>query len=407
MKTNLIVGRLAIALTALPLWLAGCGGSSASPADVLGGSSGSSSSGGSGTTQPTPVSQIKSINTSSTASHVIVIMNDNTMWSWGSNEAGQLGPQASAYSIVMTPMQVTGLPGTNAFSNAALGWKQSFAHGSGVYAYAWGYNISGMLGDGTNTLRTVPVQVVDAGGFSSMAGGALFTVAVRMDGSLWQWGSALNHSATPYRPQSIGTGFSKVAAGMSHAIALAIDGSVWTWGSSNTDGQLGRVVQSTPSGNDAGTPVQMMTGATAVWAGANSSYAMKTDGTLWAWGANAKGQLGDGTTTSRAAPVQISGSFATISPGSEHVAALKADGTLWTWGGNTNGQLADGTTTNALSPKQVSQGWTMVAAGGGFTLVSNAAGEIYGAGRNYWGELGNGLQVSTPTTTLTKSLFPN
>jgi alpha-tubulin suppressor-like RCC1 family protein len=351
------------------------------------------------------VSEIKSIHTSGIASHVIVVMNDNTMWSWGSNEAGQLGPQASAYSIVMTPMQVTGLPGSNAFGSAALGWKQSFAHGGGVYAYAWGYNISGMLGDGTNTLRTTPVQVVDVGGFSSMAGGALFTVAVRPDGSLWQWGSALNHSTTPYRPQNIGSGFSAVAAGMSHAIALAADGSVWTWGTSNTDGQLGRTVQATASGNDAGTPVQVMTGVAKVWAGANSGYALKTDGTLWAWGANGYGQLGDGSTVSRATPAQVPGSFTRVSPGGEHVAALKADGSLWTWGRNNWGQLANGGTQNVLAPQQVSTGWTMVAAGGGFTLVANAAGEIWGAGHNYYGELGNGQQVATPTSTLTRSLF--
>lgn len=402
MKKTLRPRRLAIALLALPFWLAGCGGSSGgSPTDPLGGGGG----GGGGGSAPPPVSQIKSINTSSTASHVIVIMNDNTMWSWGSNEAGQLGPQASVYSIVMTPMRVGGLPGNNAFSQAALGWKQSFAHGTGVYAYGWGYNISGMLGDGTNTLRTTPVQVVDVGGFSSIACGALFTVAVRPDGSLWQWGSALNHSSTPYRPQNIGSGFNTVAAGMSHVVALGGDGSVWTWGTSNSDGQLGRVVQTTASGNDAGTPVQIMSGVSQVWAGANSGYAMKTDGTLWAWGANAEGQLGDGTTVSRTTPAQIPGRFTAVSAGGEHVAALKADGSLWTWGLNTHGQLADGSTTHALSPRQVSSGWTMVAAGAGFTLVSNSAGEIYGAGRNYWGELGNGQQVSGPTTALTKSLF--
>jgi alpha-tubulin suppressor-like RCC1 family protein len=179
------------------------------------------------------VSQIKSINTSSTASHVLVVKKDNTVWSWGSNQAGQLGPQASAYSIVMIPTEVTTL-GTN-FGAVALGWKQSFAYGTSVYGYAWGYNISGMLGDGTNTLRTTPVQVVDVGGFSSMASGDLFTVAVR-NGTLYQWGSAFNHSVTPYRPQSIGTGFSAVAAGASHAIALGTNGSVWTWGSANSEG---------------------------------------------------------------------------------------------------------------------------------------------------------------------------
>lgn len=398
------LGSLVIALMALPWALVGCGGSSG------GGSSGggsSSGSGGSGSTTPTPVSQIKSINTSSTASHVIVLMNDNTMWAWGSNEAGQIGPQSPIYTVVTTPTLVSGLPGTNAFGQATVGWKHSFAHGSTVYAYGWGYNTSGVLGDGTTTLRTTPVQVLVTGGFTSIAPAALFTVAVKSDGTLWQWGSAINHTGTPYRPANIGSGFTSVSAGMSHAVALASNGTVWTFGTSNTEGQLGRTVQTTTSGNDAETPVQILSGVAKVLAGSNSGYALKTDGTLWAWGSNTYGQLGDGTTTNRSAPVQIPGTFATISVGDQHVAATKANGSLWTWGNNTYGQLADGTTTHASSPKQVSQGWAIVAAGGAFTLVSNSAGEIYGAGRNYWGELGTGQQTSGATTTFTKSLFPN
>lgn len=400
MNTTPAVRRRVVALMALvPLVLAGCGGSS-------GGSSSPGGGGGSGTPPPPPpppVSQIKAIHTSPNAAHVVVVKTDNTVWSWGLNDIGQLGPQAAGYGIVFTPMEVSAL-GTD-FDRVALGYKTSFAYGPGVYAYGWGDNTSGVLGDNTTTARSTPTRVTVVGGFTSLASGS-FTTAVRPDGTLWHWGSRINAAAPYYQPQNVGSGFSKVAMGYAHALALGQDGSVWTWGWQNTAGQLGRAVQATPSGNDAQTPVQVMTGVAQIAAGFQSSYALKTDGTLWAWGSNDKGQLGDGTTTSRAAPVQIPGLYTYISAGDNHVAATKANGTLWTWGYNNFGQLADGTTVDAWSPHQVSSAaWTMVAAGAGITLVANAAGEIYGVGYNYWGSLGTGYQQYAPTTTFTKSVF--
>lgn len=394
MNTTPAVRRRVVALMALVPWvLAGCGGSS---------SPGTGGSGSPPPPPPPPVSQIKSIHTSPNSAHVVVVKTDNTVWSWGLNDMGQLGPQAAGYSIMFVPTQI-GWLSTN-FDRVSVGYKTTFAHGSGVYAYGWGDNTSGVLGDNTTTARTTPTQVVTTGGFTSLASGS-FTTAVRADGSLWHWGSRINAAAPYYRPQNIGSGFSKVAMGYTHALALAQDGSVWTWGWQNLSGQLGRTVQTTTSGSDAQTPVQVMTGAAQVAAGLYSSYVLKTDGTLWAWGSNDKGQLGDGSTTSRFAPVQIPGLYTTISAGDNHVAAMKANGTLWTWGHNNFGQLADGTTVDAWSPKQVSSGWTMVAAGGGITLVANAAGEIWGVGYNYWGGLGTGYQQYAPTTTFTKSVF--
>lgn len=359
------------------------------------------------------VSQIKSIHASSTAYHVFVIKNDNTVWSWGANDGCQLGPQISCATnglgavitnLMTTPTQVAAL-GTN-FAFMTPGRGQSFAFGPSVYTYAWGANLYGVLGDGTMTFRPSPVSTTP-GGYKSLASTRLFTAAVRADGTLWAWGSMLYKAPlSPYSANNIGSGFDSVSGGDQHVVALKTDGSVWTWGYSNAQGQLGRTVlpAATTSGTDAETPVQILTGVSRVWAGGRTGYALKTDGTFWAWGDNSSGQLGDGTTTQRTTPIQVQSGFANIAAGWSHVAALKSDGSLWTWGDNSYGQLADGTTTNSLVPKMVGTGYAIVAAEGSSTLAANAVGEIFGAGRNLWGELGNGSQVDSTTLTKSRSL---
>src|SRR6185312_15197966 len=105
-------------------------------------------------------------------------------------------------------------------------------------------------------------------------------------------------------------------------------------------------------------------------AGGTHVLALKSDGTVWAWGSNTSGQLGDGTTTQRAAPVQVTGlsGVTAIAAGSNHSLAVKSDGTVWAWGTNAAGQLGDGTTgaTPHPTPAQVPglSGVTAIAAGG-------------------------------------------
>ena len=101
-------------------------------------------------------------------------------------------------------------------------------------------------------------------------------------------------------------------------------------------------------------------------AGGTHTVALRTDGTLWAWGTNTYGQVGDGTTTTRFAPVQVgtATTWKLARAGGGHTLALRTDGTLWSWGLNLKGQLGDGTTTNRSSPAQVGTGtWSTVSAG--------------------------------------------
>lgn len=117
---------------------------------------------------------------------------------------------------------------------------------------------------------------------------------------------------------------------------------------------------------------------------------LKSDGTLWATGYNAYGQLGDGTTTSRSSPVQVMTGVQAVSAGDVHTMILKTDGTLWATGWNLYGQLADGTTTDRLSPVQVMTGVQAVAAGYAYTLILKIDGSLWAAGRNVLGQLGDG-----------------
>ncbi len=132
-----------------------------------------------------------------------------------------------------------------------------------------------------------------------------------------------------------------------HSLARKTDGSLWAWGS-NAYGQLGDGTRT-----DRLSPIQVLTGVTAMAGGGYQTLALKTDGILWAWGGNDYGQLGDGTTMDRVSPVQVLTGVAAVAGGGTHTLARKTDGSLWAWGDNRYGQLGDGTTADRLTPVQV------------------------------------------------------
>jgi alpha-tubulin suppressor-like RCC1 family protein len=156
-------------------------------------------------------------------------------------------------------------------------------------------------------------------------------------------------------------------------MAIKTDGTLWAWGW-NRKGQLG-INGNVDGFTGQSSPVQV--GALTTWAqvsaGSEHTAAVKTDGTIWSWGYNGNAELGDNTTISRSSPVQIGSltNWAQVSAGSYHTTSVKTDGTFWAWGSNPNGQLGDGTVAAKSSPVQVGAltSWSNVSAGGRHTLA--------------------------------------
>ncbi|WP_309889956.1 PKD domain-containing protein [Archangium sp.] len=185
-------------------------------------------------------------------------------------------------------------------------------------------------------------------------------------------------------------GNAAITSGESHSASLKKDGTVWAWGANN----LGQLGDGTTTQRLSPVQVSGLTGVTGLDAGEAHSLALRQDGTVWTWGYNTDGQLGDGTTTHRSSPVQVPGlsGVTALAPGRTHSLVLRQDGTVWAWGANSNGQLGDGTTLQRNSPVKVTglSGVTAIAAGIFHTLALRQDGTVWAWGTNGNGQLGDG-----------------
>jgi alpha-tubulin suppressor-like RCC1 family protein len=307
------------------------------------------------------------------------------------------------------------LPNNSFSQKLAGGFYHSLAVCFDNTAMSWGNDSYGQLGNGVSgSLSTIPVQVIGITGITAIAGGSLHSVALKDDGTVWTWGSnaegelgngtTVEFSTVPVEVIAINS-ITSVASGMQHVIALRNDGTVWDWGV-NAFGQLGNGTITAFSN----TPVQVtgLTDIIAIAGGAYHSLALKNNGEVWGWGYNGSGELGNGTNTNSSVPVQVTGltGVIAVSCGNSFSIALKNDNTVWTWGSNLEGELGNGNNTGSYFPVQVI-GLTNVKkiAGGTYhTLAMKNDGSVWTWGFNLYGQLGNGTNTDSNIPVLVAGL---
>ena len=256
--------------------------------------------------------------------------------------------------------------------------------------YGWGCNICGS--SGVNNTTIVPIstrEATNSTNWTQAVAGHQHTVGLKSDGSLWTWGinnfgqlgtNNFTCYSSPVREATSSTNWCQITAGSWHTAAIKTDGSLWTWGS-NICGQLGDgtvVCKTTPTRE--GT---ISSNWCQVSAGNCSTAAIKTDGSLWSWGWNACGKLGTGTTIVARVPVReatSSSNWYQVSVGGFHTLAIKKDGSLWGWGWNVCGQLGDNSAIDRCTPVRETTNdntWCQVSAGYCHSVAIKSDGSLW------------------------------
>lgn len=259
--------------------------------------------------------------------HALALLSDGTVMAWGDNEFGQLGDGRTAGSAVPVPVQ--GLTGVRAIAAGELHSLAVLADGT---VMAWGDNGNGQLGDGTFKNSAVPVPVGGLTGARTVSAGGLFSLALLGNGTVRAWGSNIigqlgngSRRLSSDVPVAVShlRGVTQISAGFFHALALRGSGRAAGWGD-NSFGQLGNT--GVDGSSHVPVPVMGISGARAVSAGGMFSLALVSGGTVMAFGDNAQGQLGDGTTADSTAPVPVTGlaGMTLIAAGASHGLAAPA-----------------------------------------------------------------------------------
>jgi alpha-tubulin suppressor-like RCC1 family protein len=334
----------------------------------------------------------------------LVVKNDGTVWSFGDNTMGQIG-NGTTGGTVTSPVKVSTI--TDAVGVAASGYNGVALSADGTLR-SWGDNVNGGLGNGTGQVTQIPIELPNFTGAAAVAAGQDFSMALKSTGTVWGWGSDANAQlgngaasgtpvVTPVQAGTISTA-TAIATGVMHGVALLSNGTLVAWGG-NGSGQIGDGT----SGNTRVSPVAVgvVSNIVGIASGSLHSFAIRNDATydhaLYGWGYNNQGQVGNGATgTLVTSPTLISGmtTVVSVAAGDRHTIAAKSDGSVWVWGYNDFGQLGQGTIgfTSMASPTPVTGFSDAVAVGSGLfhCLVLRADETVWAWGKGDLGELGNG-----------------
>ena len=351
-----------------------------------------------------------------------VICEENALWMWGNNSRlERFRPERFMENV----------------ASFSRGDGHNMAIRTDGTLWGWGGNWYGQLGDGTTTSRQAPVLIMDD--VATVVAGRANTFAIRTDGSLWAWGNnengqigdgtqtiaewrtiwddgevvSLHVDNERHLPVRIKEGVTQVIATSitsTHettsdwVFAITYDGGLYSWGSHCWDGRLGIGIQ--PNSDlithfdshmpAISVPIRILNNVSYIASSGSALFAIQTDGTLWAWGFNWNGRLGDGTEATHNHPVKILDNVVYVASSLEggHTMAIRADGSLWGWGFNGSGQLGDGTTSTRFAPVRIMGGVADVSVGAHYTMAVRTDGSLWGWGSNRRGLLGIGTATS-------------
>jgi alpha-tubulin suppressor-like RCC1 family protein len=300
------------------------------------------------------------------------IKTDRTLWGWGYGLQGNLGLNDTVQRS--SPIQIPG----NQWNFAEVAYYSSFGIKIDGTLWSWGYGLQGNLGQNDTVPRSSPIQIPGTG-WSSVEGYKRGTLSKKTDGTLWVWGDSgggnlgLNDAASRSSPTQLpGTQWNIVNAGDNTFLATKTDGTLWICGNSGS-GRLGlndAVPRSSPT-QVPGTQWVTISG------GEYHTIATKSDGTLWTWGYNTNGELGQNDAIPRSSPIQIPGTQWSTAEGDINMAynqsfAIKTDGSLWAWGNNTYGVLGQGSAGDYYSSPIQVPGTQWAEIDGGYRFSTSA-----------------------------------
>ncbi|MCL2045025.1 MAG: stalk domain-containing protein [Oscillospiraceae bacterium] len=370
--------------------------------------------------------------------HNFAITEDGSLWVWGRNVAGEHGDgtvtiRNDAYPRIIIEDHDKLIPTKvmeDVVSVAASGTHSLVIKSDGSL-WAFGWNKFGQLGDGTNIDRYEPVKIMD--NVVAISAGSYHSLVLKEDGSLWSFGNNAygqlgDGTRTTYLdkgywldldyndnletkenndksiPVKIMDDVVAISAGSIHNLAIKSDGSLWSWGN-NEYGEIGdgsisvkdasyNIVQD----NARPTPVRIMEDVVFISAGYSHNLAIKNDGSLWAWGDNNHGKLGDGTGYShdssgkynRLSPVKVLDDVIYASAGGDHSFAIRIDGNLWAWGDYTRQTDTGGVNRAKNTPIRIMSDVAIVSAGAWHSLAVKTNGSLWSWGANLNGNLGDG-----------------